>query len=66
VIGSLLLTNQGKRWTAITIDVISNLKDLPVLFIGTEDGHLVRALPPSRGNPRGKIISDQEVFDSAR
>ena len=66
MIGSLLLTNQGKRWTAVTVDVIPSLNDLSVLFIGTEDGHLVRALPPSRGHPRGKILSDQNVFDSAK
>ena len=66
MVGSLLFTNQGKRWTAITAQVLSEPQNLAILFIGTDDGHLLRALPPTSGNVHGKIISDQNVFDETR
>jgi len=64
--GSLLLTNQGNRWTSIYVHQVPQPNNVSYMLVGTETGHLIRALPPAKDWPQGIIISDTDVFDQER
>ena len=66
VAGSMLLTDQGNRWTSVYVQQLTKQKDHALLFIGTENGHLLRALPSSTKMSRGLVISDSDVYDETR
>ena len=62
----MLLTNQGNRWTSIYVHQVSHPNNVSYMLIGTENGHLIRSLPPANDWPRGLIISETDVFHKER
>ncbi|XP_076811303.1 uncharacterized protein LOC143456673 isoform X2 [Clavelina lepadiformis] len=64
--GVLQLTNQGSRWNALAVDPAAGSNNVTMLFIGTEQGYLIRALAPDTRWQKGAILREQNVFDEKR
>jgi len=62
VYGSILATYQGGRWSAINVDNQAGPSRKTVLYIGTFDGKIIRALPPNKLHPHGVILEERNVF----